>query len=156
LLPFLRHNQCNRYFVRSMFRLHSIALPVCTQLRPSVFLPLITIWACSWTFADVPPLPHHTLDAGTDPHVLFTFDWLMKCIVSLIMHQSSSLPEASTIRRCFSLDFVSRASCILSWLICQRISYLQTQRSLRSSYLDLTILDRATLRRLFLLDSPHP
>jgi hypothetical protein len=66
-----------------MFWLHSVALPMCTQPRPSVFLPLIAIRARSWAFEEVPPLPYHALDAGTDPHVPFTFGWLIMCMVSL-------------------------------------------------------------------------
>jgi hypothetical protein len=37
-------------------------------------------------FCRGPSLARHACDAGTDPHVPFTFDWLIKRMVSLTMH----------------------------------------------------------------------
>jgi hypothetical protein len=50
-----------------------------------------TIWVRSWAFAGVPLLPCHALDVDTHPHVSFTFDWLIKRMVSLTIHCNSSL-----------------------------------------------------------------
>jgi hypothetical protein len=43
-------NRSNHYIDRHMFRLHDVAMPVYTQLQPSVFLPLITIMIHPWEF----------------------------------------------------------------------------------------------------------
>jgi hypothetical protein len=118
-----------------MFRLHSIALPVCTQLRPSVF--------CVWSLAGhilgiswgIPPLSCHIMGVGTNPHVptCRSFGQLSArhCWPCAKAHPYS---EVSTLR-CSPLDLVSTASCILPWLICRRISHPPTKGFLRPAIL---------------------
>jgi hypothetical protein len=110
----------------------------------------------SLEFAKIPPLFRHVRDAGTDSHVPFAFFWLIVCMALLTMHWNSFALRVSTIKRCSPLNLVSRAPYLLMWLVCWRISYMQTKRSFCPNYLDLLSLDWGTLYRFFILDSPHP
>jgi hypothetical protein len=151
-----RHNWNNHCLVHSIFRLHVITLSVCTQLRPSTFMPLITIWARSWVFAKVPPLPYHALDAGTNPHVPFTLDWLINCMVSLIVHWSSHLFWSFHHRKMFPTPPCERGIISTSIACLLKEKLPADQKIPHSRCLDLLPSDWGTLYQFSTLDSPHP
>jgi hypothetical protein len=99
---FPRHNWCNHYLDCSMLQLNGIALPMCTHLWPSAFLPLITIWPCSWAFAEVPPCPvmpwMRELILMHPPVFL-----LADCVLSIAGRALKLTSEVSTIGRCSPL-----------------------------------------------------
>jgi hypothetical protein len=54
-------------------------------------------------------------------------------------------------QKVFPVDLVSRASCIILWLVYWKITYLQIKRFFRSNYLDLFLPNRGTMYRFMLL-----
>jgi hypothetical protein len=124
---------------------HGIASVYPTPTRHD--LPPVTIMIHPGVSQRIPPLFRHVMGAGTDPHIpTASFGqssaWhLWPCTKTHLRY------EVSAIGRCFPLNLVSRASCILPWLVSQRISYPPTKRFLHSNYLDLLFPDRGTMYR---------
>jgi hypothetical protein len=145
-------NWCNHYLTHSMFWLHNIALPVCTQHQRSVFLPLIP-------YGHVLGLLQRPLPCPVTPWIQALIlvypspliDWLINYMVSLTVNWNSSQLWSFHHRKMFPSQPCAQGVLSIFVTCLPKDRLAADKRFLRSINLDLPILDRATLRQFLLL-----